>query len=133
MNSPDGSKNLLATMRRIGALAAPYFRSEEKWVARGLLAAIVALNLGLVYVLVLSNQWYARFYDALQNKDQAVFWREIVFFCWIAGANIGIQIFKFYLTQLLQLRWRTWMTHSYLARWMADHTFYHLELARYGQ
>jgi putative ATP-binding cassette transporter len=133
MTSPDGPKNIISTLRRIGALAAPYFRSEEKWIARGLLAAIVALNLGVVYMLVLNNQWYARFYDALQNKDQAVFWREIVFFCWIAAAYIVIAILKFYLTQLLQLRWRAWMTRSYLARWMADHTFYHLELARYGQ
>ena len=38
-----------------------------------------------------------RFYDALQNKNQAVFWREIVYFCWIA-------ILRYYLT--LQLRWR---------------------------
>lgn len=133
MTDPNGSKNILATLRRIGALASPYFRSEEKWIARGLLAAIVALNLGVVYMLVLNNQWYARFYDALQNKDQAVFWREIVYFCWIAAAYILIAILKFYLTQLLQLRWRAWMTRSYLARWMANHTFYHLELARYGQ
>lgn len=132
MNAPDGSRNLLATLRRIGALTAPYFRSEEKWMARGLLAAIVALNLGVVYMLVLNNQWYARFYDALQNKDQAVFWREIWVFCWIAAGYIVIAILKFYLTQLLQLRWRAWMTRSYLSRWMADHTFYHLELARYG-
>ncbi|MEJ7685729.1 MAG: ABC transporter ATP-binding protein/permease [Variovorax sp.] len=127
------STSMLSTLRRIGALAAPYFRSEEKWKARGLLAAIVALNLGVVYMLVLNNQWYARFYDALQNKDQAVFWREIVYFCWIAAGYIVIAILKFYLTQLLQLRWRAWMTRSYLGRWMADRTFYRLELARYGQ
>lgn len=133
MTTPDGSTSLISTLRRIGALAAPYFRSEEKWKARGLLAAIVALNLGTVYMLVLNNQWFGRFYDALQNKDQAVFWREIVFFCWIAAGYIAIAILKFYLTQLLQLRWRAWMTHSYLARWMADRTFYRLELARYGQ
>ena len=114
---------MLTTLRRIGALAAPYFNSEEKWRARGLLAAIVALNLGVVYMLVLNNQWYARFYDALQNKDQAVFWREIVYFCWIAAGFIAIAILKFYLTQLLQLRWRAWMTRSYLQRWMADRTF----------
>jgi putative ATP-binding cassette transporter len=133
MTTPDGSTSLLSTLRRIGALAAPYFSSEEKWKARGLLATIVALNLGTVYMLVLNNQWFGRFYDALQNKDQAVFWREIVFFCWIAAGYIVIAILKFYLTQLLQLRWRAWMTRSYLARWMADRTFYRLELARYGQ
>ncbi len=133
MPASNASPRLLTTLRRIAALAAPYFRSEEKWQARGLLGAIVALNLGAVYMLVLNNQWYARFYDALQNKDQAVFWREIVYFCWIAAGFIVIAILRYYLTQLLQLRWRTWMTRSYLSRWMADHTFYRLELARYAE
>lgn len=130
---PYRAATLRQTLGRIAALAAPYFRSEDKWRARLLLAAIVALNLGGVFMLVLNNQWYARFYDALQNKNQAVFWREIVYFCWIAAGYIVIAILRYYLTQLLQLRWRAWMTRYYLTRWMADHTFYRLELARYGR
>ncbi len=130
-SSPAPERSFLETLRRIARLAAPYFRSEEKWRARGMLFAIVALNLGYVYVAVLGNQWYGRFYDSLQNKDAAVFWREIGVFGWIAFANIAVQVVKFYVTQLLQLRWRAWMTRSYLGRWMADRTFYHLELARY--
>jgi len=129
----DRATSLLQTLRRIGRLAAPYFRSEEKWKARAMLAVVIALNLALVYVLVLGNQWYGRFYDALQNKDAAVFWREIGVFGWIAFFNILIQVLKFYITQLLQLRWRTWMTRSYLTRWMENNTFYRLELARYAQ
>jgi hypothetical protein len=81
---------------------------------------------------VLGNQWYGRFYDALQNKDAVVFWREVGVFGWIAFFNIAVQVLKFYVTQLLQLRWRSWMTRNYLTRWMADRTFYHLELARYA-
>lgn len=119
-------------VKRVFALAAPYFRSEEKWRARTMLLGIVALNLFYVYVAVLGNQWYGRFYDALQNKDSAVFWREVGVFGWIAFFNIAVQVLKFYVTQLLQLRWRTWMTRDYLSRWMADRTFYHLELARYA-
>ena len=122
-----------STLRRILALAAPYFRSDEKWRARLMLAGIVALNLAYVYALVLFNQWYGRFYDALQNKDAGIFWREVGVFGWLAFANIAIQVLKFYVTQLLQLRWRAWITRSYLSRWMADRTFYHLELARYAQ
>jgi putative ATP-binding cassette transporter len=133
MTLPVGRAATFAqTARRIAALVAPYFKSEEKWIARGLLFSIVALNLGTVYMLVLNNEWYARFYDALQNKDQATFWREIVFFCWIAAAYIVIAILKFYLTQLFQMRWRAWMTRDYLGRWMANTTFYRLELARYA-
>lgn len=132
--SPDDTPrpSFARTLRRIGALALPYFRSEERWRARAMLAAIVALNLAAVYMLVLNNQWFARFYDALQEKNQAVFWREIGVFCWIAAAYVAIAILKFYLTQLLQLRWRAWMTRNYLGRWMRDHTFYRLELARYA-
>ncbi|MDP9932940.1 putative ATP-binding cassette transporter [Variovorax paradoxus] len=122
-----------STLRRIAALAAPYFRSEEKWRARTMLVGIIALNLAYVYALVLFNQWYGRFYDALQNKDAGIFWREVGVFGWLAFANIAIQVLKFYVTQLLELRWRAWMTRSYLSRWMADRTFYHLELARYAQ
>ncbi len=133
MNLPVGRAATFAqTARRIAALVAPYFKSEERWIARGLLFSIVSLNLGTVYMLVLNNEWYARFYDALQNKDQVTFWREIVFFCWIAAAYIVIAILKFYLTQLFQMRWRAWMTRDYLGRWMADNTFYRLELARYA-
>ncbi|MGJ7608015.1 ABC transporter ATP-binding protein/permease [Variovorax sp. LT1R20] len=119
-------------LKRVFALAAPYFRSEEKWRARTMFAAIVALNLAYVYALVLFNQWYGRFYDGLQNKDATVFWREIRVFCVLAFFNILLQVLKFYVTQLLQLRWRTWMTRDYMTRWMANRTFYHLELARYA-
>ncbi|MDP9992526.1 putative ATP-binding cassette transporter [Variovorax boronicumulans] len=119
-------------LKRVFALSAPYFRSEEKWRARVMLLGIVALNLFYVYVAVLGNEWYGRFYDALQNKDSVAFWREVGVFGWIAFFNIAVQVLKFYVTQLLQLRWRAWMTRSYLSRWMADRTFYHLELARYA-
>ncbi len=97
-----------------------------------MLAAVVALNLGTVYVAVLLNEWSRVFYDALQAKDQAVFWTQLARFTYIAMAGILVAIFKFYITQLLQMRWRAWMTRSYLSRWLADKTFYRLELARYA-
>ena len=118
--------------RRVWALSAPYFRSEDKWRARGLLAAIVVLNLAAVYMLVLLNEWNRVFYDALQNKDQPVFWTQLGRFTYLAFAFIIIAVYKFYLTQLLEVRWRAWMTAHYLQRWLADHAFYKLELARFS-
>ena len=117
---------------RVWALAAPYFRSQDKWKARGLLAAIVLLNLGAVYMLVLLNEWNRVFYDALQNKDAAVFWAQLARFSYLAFAFIIIAVYRFYLTQLLEVRWRAWMTANYLQRWLADHAFYKLELARFS-
>ncbi|NVM92732.1 putative ATP-binding cassette transporter [Variovorax sp. SG517] len=124
--------SFIQVLRRVFRLAAPYFKSEEKWRARTMFAAIVALNLAYVYALVLFNQWYGRFYDGLQNKDVTVFWREIRVFLVLAFFNIALQVLKFYVTQLLQLRWRAWITRNYLGRWMANRTFYEMELARYA-
>jgi putative ATP-binding cassette transporter len=114
-------------------LSTPYFSSEEKWKARGLLAAIVALNLGAVYMLVLINEWNRVFYDALQNKDAAVFWRELGRFTYLAFGFIVIAVYRFYLTQLLEMRWRSWMTRHYLDRWLGSQRFYQMELARYAR
>lgn len=116
---------------RVWALSAPYFRSEEKWKARGMLLAIVLLNLAAVYMLVQLNDWNRVFYDALQNKDQPVFWTQLGRFTYLAFAFIIIAVYRFYLTQLLEVRWRAWMTAHYLERWLSGNAFYKLELARF--
>ena len=125
--------SMLAFARKVWALSLPYFESEEKWKARALLAVIVALNLAAVYMLVLLNDWNRLFYDSLQNKDQPVFWRELGRFTYLAFAFIIIAVYRSYLTQLLQMRWRAWMTRQYMQRWLSVQAFYKLELARYSR
>ena len=121
------------TARRVWQLAAPYFNSSERWQARGLLAAIVALNLGTVFMLVQINDWNRLFYDALQNKDQPVFWTQLGRFAYLAFGYIVIAVYKFYLTQLLEMRWRGWMTRHMLDRWLTAQAFYRMELSRFAQ
>src|SRR3569832_409960 len=118
--------------RRTWALAIPYFSSEDKWKARAMLAAIVALNLAAVYMLVLLNEWNRTFYDALQNKDEAIFWQQIVRWLEIVLVYLVIAVYKFYIRQLLEIRWRAWMTAHYLARWLADKSIYKLVFVRFG-
>ena len=115
-------------LRRVWALSLPYFQSEDKWRARSLLAACVGLNLGMVYMMVLFNDWNRVFYDALQNRDAEVFWHQLGVFGILATCYIVVAVYKFYLTQLLELGWRTWMTRDYLQRWLSHHVFYRLEL-----
>ena len=124
---------LKAQTRKVWALSFPYFHSDEKWKARGLLLAIVLLNLGSVYMLVQINDWYRVFYDALQVKNQAVFWQQLLRFTYLAFAYVIIEVYKFYLTQLLQVRWRAWMTRHYTQRWLAHKAFYTLELMRFSK
>lgn len=119
--------------KQVWALSAPYFRFDEKWKARAMLAAIVALNLALVYMAVLFNDWNRIFYDALQDKNMEVFWEQLWRFSYLAFGYIVIAVYKFYLTQLLEMRWRAWMTAHYLQRWLSNQAFYHLELLRFVQ
>jgi vitamin B12/bleomycin/antimicrobial peptide transport system ATP-binding/permease protein len=121
-----------ATTRKVWALAAPFFSSEHKWKARAMLAAIVLLNLAAVYMLVLINDWNRLFYDALERRDQPVFWAQLLRFTYLAFGYIVIAVYKFYLTQLLEMRWRAWMTGHYLERWLANKAFYRMELARFS-
>ena len=115
-------------LRHVWWLSLPYFRSEQRWSARGLLLACIALNLGMVYVLVMLNDWNRVFYDALQNRDEPVFWAQLLVFAQLAGAFIVVAVYRFYLTQLLQVRWRAWMTQDFLQRWTTHQIFYQIEL-----
>lgn len=131
-DSSTSTPRLRDTLRTVWQLASPYFSSDDRWRARGLLAAIVALNLGSVYMLVLINDWNRVFYDALQNKDQAVFWKELAHFGWLAGGFIVVAVYKQYLGQVLELRWRNWMTQHMLDRWLGHQAFYRMELMRFA-
>ena len=75
-----------------------------------MLALIVALNLGTVYMSVQFNSWYNVFYSALQDKNVPVFWQQMGKFAWLAFIAIVLAVYKFYITQLLNVRWRAWMT-----------------------
>jgi vitamin B12/bleomycin/antimicrobial peptide transport system ATP-binding/permease protein len=111
-------------------LSKPYFVSEDRVAAWGLLSAVIALNLFQVYMTVVFNQWYGRFYDALQTKAEAVFWEEMIWFCWLAVIAIGAALVRFWFNYTLQIRWRRWLTRRYTEDWLRDLTYYRLQFVR---
>lgn len=122
-------------------LSKPYFaHSEERWSARLLLAAVIALSLVTVGLTVLFNFWRAAFYNALESKDWDSFIDLLLFYKWdesglhpgftpLAFAFIGIAIYAVYLNQWLQIRWRRWMTRVYLDEWLADRAYYRIAMS----
>ncbi|MBR2179069.1 MAG: ABC transporter ATP-binding protein/permease [Selenomonadaceae bacterium] len=105
-----------------------YWSSEEKWKARGLLTVVIALNFAMVYLLVQINDWYNEFYNSLQNYEADLFWGLIGKFSLIAFTYIMIAVYAVYLRQMLQLKWRTWMTNQYLNSWLGKQVYYRLQL-----
>lgn len=114
---------------RVWKLARPYWFSEERWRARGLLAAIVALSLSLVYLLVAFNSWNRDFYNSLEQKNSEDAFALLLYFMFLAAVFIAVSIYRQYLQQMLQMRWRVWLTRQYLNDWLADRTYYRLELS----
>lgn len=110
------------------ALILPYWRSPEKWRALFLLAVVVLLNLGLIYVLVRLNYWYADFYNILQTFDYPGFQRLVLTFCALTLLFIVLSVYSQYLCYALQRRWRQWLTEYFIARWMQKQTYYRLSL-----
>lgn len=120
--------NIRATLAIVWRIATPYFRSEDKWAGRGLLAAVIAIELALVGNDVLVNQWRNRFYNALQENDWDGFVREMIVFIVLATVSVVLGVYQLYLNQWLQIRWRKWMTTKYLGEWLHDANHYRMQL-----
>ena len=130
-------------LRDAWALARPYWTSEERWPARGLLAIIVALNLSLVGLGVLLTYWQRAFYNTLEAKDAGGFAQLILLgryddetmmpgFCIIAVIYILVAVYALYLQQALQIRWRRWLTRDLLSGWLAKRAYYRIALTDAG-
>ncbi|MET0674898.1 MAG: ABC transporter ATP-binding protein/permease [Bradyrhizobium sp.] len=121
-------KNISSTLATVWRISAPYFRSEDKWAGRGLLAAVIAIELAIVGITVLINQWNSRFYNALQERNWDNFVSEIIYFSVLAAIFIVLAVYQLYLNQWLQIRWRRWMTAQYLGDWLDKANHYRMQL-----
>jgi putative ATP-binding cassette transporter len=115
-------------VRDTWGLIKPYWSSEERYSAWLLLAAVIGLTLAMVFMNVQFNSWYNDFYNALQEKNKEEFFRLMIRFAILAAIYITMAVYAFYLNQMLQIRWRRWMTDVYLKRWLAERTYYRMQL-----
>jgi putative ATP-binding cassette transporter len=139
-----GAQNFLS---KLWAVAKPYwFASErqaisvwgytvnvrESWIAGALLGLIVALTVIIVYISKLLNAWNARFFNALQDKNLNAFWHELEYWIVLVAIFIIVFVYRLWLTQLLSIRWRRWLSEIYFRDWLSDRTYYRMELERHG-
>jgi vitamin B12/bleomycin/antimicrobial peptide transport system ATP-binding/permease protein len=106
----------------------PYWSSEDRWPARGLLLAVVLLTLGMVYLTVLLNQWNNAFYSALQDKNIPAFRGQLFRVTYLITIFIFLAVYQVYLNQMLEIRWRRWLTDRYLRAWLSDDAYYRMQL-----
>jgi putative ATP-binding cassette transporter len=136
--------NFFTGLREAWVLAKPYFWSEERWAARGLLAAIIALNLLMVAFNVVLTYWNRDFFNAIQAYDVKTVVRLLYLYLPVPGSPLPlpgfleivsvyilIAVYAFYLNQMLQIRWRQWLTRHYIANWLADRAYYNISLGHF--
>ena len=112
--------------RRFAKIARPYWHSDERWRARGLLALLILLLLGQTAFNVLFNQETGEFTSALAARDADRFWASIWRYTAILVAAVPIYALYYFVRDTLGLRWRRWLTDSFLARYFSDRAYYRL-------
>ena len=122
-------KNIRSTLATVWRIAAPYFRSEDKWAGRGLLAAVIAIELAMV-----GNRRPAQPVEqpllqraAGQELGQLRLRDQLCSACWPA-IFVVLAVYQLYLNQWLQIRWRRWMTRQYLGEWLHGANHYRMQL-----
>ncbi len=120
--------NIRSTLATVWRISAPYFRSDDRRMAWGLLSAVIVIELAVVALTVLFNRWNNVFYNALQDRNLDVFTYQLGYFCVLAAINIALKVYQLYLNQWLQIRWRTFMTERYLGGWLHDANHYQMQL-----
>lgn len=126
-SKPPVTSYLSAEHYTIWRLIKAYFQSDERWFAYGFSALIIALTVSLVGIELIFNYWYSHFYDALQAYDKPGVLRLIFYFCLIAASAIIIAVYRYYVTQFFNLRWRKWLTNQFVGRWLEHRSYYLLE------
>jgi len=121
-------RGIFSTLAIVWRIASPYFYSEDRWPGRILLAAVVAIELSIVGINVLLNSWNNTFYNALQDKNWDAFIYQLGYFCVLATIYILLAVYQLYLNQWLQIRWRRWLTQTYLDNWLSGANHYRMQL-----
>ncbi|XP_028553563.1 ABC transporter D family member 2, chloroplastic-like [Dendrobium catenatum] len=119
--------NIETLFRRFWKVASPYWSSEDKIQARLKLAAVFALTLGTTGISVGFNFLGRDFYNALANKDQEQFTKQLLYYLGAFAGGIPIFVLRDYAKDTLSLRWRSWMTSYYLERYLKNRTFYKIQ------
>lgn len=115
-------------LRSAWRMARAYWFSREKGRAWLLLLSVIGLNLVLVYITVALNDWQGRFYQVIQEYNQAGFMKSVEVFAVLVAVFIVVKGYQIYVRMLLHTYWRRWLTEQYLTRWLHNNVYYQMPL-----
>ena len=112
--------------KQFWSVAKPYWFSNEKWIARGLLAVLLILLLLVTGLNVLISYVGRFFQTALANKDVATFWKFLFIYAAVFVVGTPIVVIYRYMQKKLGLYWRRWLTDDFLDKYFHKRAYYEL-------
>ena len=110
--------------RQFWRISATYFSPSRSKLPLLWLALMVLMTLFAVRMNVLFSFWYNGFYTSMQNLDAKAFWFMLLVFAILATIHVARALLNFYLQQAFAIRWRIWLTHVLIERWMEKQGYY---------
>src|SRR5256885_5359523 len=101
-------------------------RGERRaWFLTGLILVLILLSLATSLAM---NIWNREIFDALEKRDSSrVLFITLIYFPLLA-ASVSVMIAQVYGKMTMQRRWRAWLTHHLLDRWLRNGRYYQLHL-----
>lgn len=90
----------------------------------GLLTLIIA-NVGFQYGL---NVWNRAIFDSIEKRDSAAVFDLALAFFPLAIGGVTLGVFQVFVRMGIQRKWRAWLTHSVVSRWLTNGRYYQLNL-----
>ncbi|UPY38798.1 ABC transporter ATP-binding protein/permease [Sediminicoccus sp. KRV36] len=109
-----------------------WLTAPDRGNARWLIAGLLALTLAQVGIQIRFNLWNRDFFNALESRDGGAFREQILFFLGLAALSMAVAVYQLYVKQLIQLRWREWLTTHLVQAWLREGRHYQLEIAQTG-
>lgn len=108
-------------------LIVPFWVSEQRWRAWPIVAILLTGTFGGAYVSLWANRLLGEVTDALVGRQWDVLWPALVMSALAAILNATNTLGREALQNLLELRWRTWLTARLLREWSERSVFYEIE------
>jgi vitamin B12/bleomycin/antimicrobial peptide transport system ATP-binding/permease protein len=117
-------------LRRFWKSALGFWRGggdRLSWALTATVLCTIVLNLATAYGL---NVWNRAIFDSLERRDASqVLFLSMIYFPLLA-VSVCLVVAQVYARMTTQRRWRQWLTHHLLDRWLVNGRYYQLHLVQ---
>ncbi len=104
-----------------------FWQSDQRFRAYLALGIVLILIWLGIAIRVAFSYWSNYFYTALQEYDKKAAIYLLFIFFGMAFVYIVLAVYRYYISQLIGLRWRRWLTDQFIGRWLEKRDYYYME------